>query len=175
MKIYARQFALGLMWSVVVVAVVRVVSLGGDERFDFRVAVVAVISMLVLQMIWASKHRATIGQIVDATSSSDYSRSPTRELVINGVSKETIVAQLVSTVATALAVETGEYRSGVYEIRRKPARGRAKAQLTMANEGESVRIRIEGRIPWWAGVDEGRSLCLVTEIKDQLEHAILTT
>jgi hypothetical protein len=160
------------MWSAVAVAVIGIVSSGGDERFDYRVAAVAVIAMLVLEMIWASKHRANVSQIASGPGSADYSRSPVRELVVNGVSKESVLAQLVSTVATELAVDTSEFRSGVYEIRRKPARGRANARLTMVDEGDSVHVRIEGRIPWWAGVDEGRSLCLVTEIKDELEKLL---
>lgn len=168
LKIYIRQFGLGLMWSAVAVGIIRVISLGNGYRFDYRLAGAAVVGMCAMQMIWARKHQANVGEIVSAPRASDLSRSPVRELLITGAHREAIVAQLVSTIAAESAVEIGEYQPGVYEIRRKPARGRARARLTMASEGSGVRVRIAGRIPWWVGVDEGRTLCLVTEVGDRL-------
>jgi hypothetical protein len=160
--IYARQLSLGLFWGSLAVTVIWLLSLWNGGWFDFRLAVIAVAWMSAIEWQWSRVHLRKVRGLVAEASPRDFLRSPTKELALPGRSPEWVRTLLLGRAWCDLGIEILEERQGDYQVRRKPIKTRARARVIVRQSDGLVTVQINGRIPWWVGVDEGRACSLVS-------------
>ncbi len=170
LRVYLRQLGLSFAWSAVVLAGLWLAYWSGNTPFDGRLAVIVVVLIFAVQMWLAGAHRKSVGRIVEVADVSDLSRAPSRELFVTTLDRKVILAWLVSFMEADRDMQVSEHRAHVYDFRRKHEPRKAKARVTVDQDDSGTYVRIVGRIPWWLGVDGGRTLKLVVEVSGYLQN-----